>query len=207
MSAMRLYMQLRPPHNSIIFSTSMIIKKTHECGITLREQHLQTGGDTGDNVVMPYSLMHSVSVSVLARAACMWDSLPSDRRCKVLLWSGQSLSNCDSSREMAENVPELWTPPGALSNLFWQSGTMMAICRSLPLCTQPGAHHTVVTTFLCDIASGTVVRLKKVCLCSLARSSGPDCGQWKQDIKEHKEKQCWVSVSYLNLTLRPNRQR
>lgn len=89
------------------------------------------------------------------------NSLPSDRWCKVLLQSGESLSKCDSIGEMAENVSGLWTPPGALSNLFWQSGAVMAICCSLPLCTQPEAHHPVVTTFLCDIASSRVVWLKK----------------------------------------------
>lgn len=68
--------------------------------------------------------------------------------CKLLLWSCQSLSKCDSAGEMAENVSGLWTPPGALSNLFWWSGAVMAICRSPPSCTQPAARQAVVTTSL-----------------------------------------------------------
>ncbi len=111
---------------------------------------------------------------------------PSDGWCKVLLWSCQSLSKCVSRGEMAENVSGLWTPPGALSNLFWRSGAVMAICRSLPFCTQPEAHQTVVTTFLCDVASSRAPRLKKVWLCSLAECGEADCGQRKQDVRQQE---------------------
>lgn len=104
--------------------------------------------------------------------------LPSDGWCKVLLWwSCQVLSKCGSGGEMAENVSGLWKPPGALSNLFWRSGAVMAICRSLAFCTQPPAFQTVVTTFLHDAASSRAPRLKKLWLCLVA-----ECGQREQDV-------------------------
>ncbi len=66
----------------------------------------------------------------------------------------------------------------------------MAICRLLPLCTQPEAHQTVVTTLLCDVASSRAPRLKTVWLCSLAECGEADRGQREQDVRhqEHRGK-------------------
>lgn len=157
--------------------------KTHE-----RRLNLGSPTTWGD---LTYTRTLSVPEGWLAcTSVCEGSRLSSDRWCKVLLRSSQSLSKCDSGGEMAENVSGLWTPPGALSNLFWRSRVVMVICCSQPLCTQPEAHHTVVTTLRCDIASSRVVRLKKVWLCSLNEGSEADCGQRKQDIGNKMGKQC-----------------
>lgn len=123
------------------------------------------------------TVTHTVQFLAFCCAAACVSSLPSDGWCKVLLWSCQVLSKCGSAGEMAEHVSGLWKPPGALSNLFWCSGAVMAICRSLPFCTQPPAFQAVVTTFLHDAASSRVPGLKKVWLCLVA-----ECGQRTQDV-------------------------